>query len=129
LRVEQNEFTTPAEINETFRNHFANLAEPKQNLRFNEEHDRQVKIDAELIINICENSSVTIQPVTPTEISKLVATLKKKKAEDIQNLTAEHLQYGGSTISDYLASTINNIFYQTTRLNKERIINGGTYER
>jgi hypothetical protein len=31
-----------------------------------------------------------------------VATLKKKKAEDIQNLTAEHLQYGGSTISDYL---------------------------
>jgi hypothetical protein len=129
FRVEQNEFTTPAEINETFRNHFANLAEPKQNLRFNEEHDRQVKIDAELIINICENSSVTIQPVTPTEISKLVATLKKKKAEDIQNLTAEHLQYGGSTISDYLASTINNIFYQTTRLNKGRIINGGTYER
>jgi hypothetical protein len=54
LRVEQNEFTTPAEINETFRNHFANLAEPKQNLKFNEVHDRQVKIDAELIINICE---------------------------------------------------------------------------
>jgi low affinity Fe/Cu permease len=80
------------------------------NLKFNEEHDRQVKIDAELIINICENSSVTIQPVTPTEISKLVATLKKKKAEDIDNLTAEHLQYGGSTISDYLASTISNIF-------------------
>jgi hypothetical protein len=52
LRVEQNEFTTPAEINETFRNHFANLAEPKQNIKFNEEHDRQVKIDAELIINI-----------------------------------------------------------------------------
>jgi hypothetical protein len=40
-----------------------------------------------------------------------VATLKKKKAEDIDNLTAEHLQYGGSTISDYLASTIHNIFY------------------
>jgi hypothetical protein len=111
LRVEQNEFTTPAEINETFRNHFANLAEPKQNLKFNEEHDRQVKIDAEMIINICENSSVTIQPVAPTEISILVATLKKKKAEDIDNLTAEHLQYGVSTISDYLASTINNIFY------------------
>jgi hypothetical protein len=70
-----------------------------------------VKIDAELIINICENSSVTIQPVTPTEISKLVATLKKKKAEDVDNLSAGHLQYGGSTISDYLASTINNIFY------------------
>jgi hypothetical protein len=33
-------------------------------------------------INICENSSVAIQPVTPTEISKLVATLRKKKAED-----------------------------------------------
>jgi hypothetical protein len=48
LRVEQNEFTTPAEINETFRNHFANLAEPKQNLKFNEEHDRQVKIDADI---------------------------------------------------------------------------------
>jgi hypothetical protein len=111
LRVEHNESTTPAEINETFRNHFANLVKPKQNLKFNEEHDRQVKIDAELIINICENSSVTIQPVTPTEISKLVATLKKKKAEDIDNLTAEHLQYGVSTISDYLASTIKNIFY------------------
>ena len=54
------------------------------------------------IINICENSSVTIQSVTPTEISKLVATLKKTKAEDIDNLTADqHLQYGGSTISDY----------------------------
>ena len=47
----------------TFRNHFANLTEPKQNLKFNEEHDRQVKIDVELIVNICENSSVTIQPV------------------------------------------------------------------
>ena len=68
-----------------------------------------VKIEAELIINICQKSSVTIQPVTPTEISKLVATLKKKKAEDIDNLTAEHLQYGESTISDYLASTINNM--------------------
>jgi low affinity Fe/Cu permease len=74
-----------------FCNLFANLAEPKQNIKFNEEHDRQVKTDAELIINICENSSVTIQPVTPTEISKLVATIKKKKAEDIDNLTAEHL--------------------------------------
>ena len=63
----------------TFRNHFANLAEPKQNIKFKEEHDRQVKIDVELIINICENSPVTIQPVTPTEISKLVATLKRKK--------------------------------------------------
>ena len=83
----------------TFRNHIANLAEPKQNLKCNEEHDRKVKIDVGLIINICENSSVTIQPVTPTEISKLVATLKRKKAEDIDNLTAEHLQYGGSTIS------------------------------
>jgi hypothetical protein len=64
-----------------------------------------------MIINICENSSVTIQLVAPTDISILVATLKKKKAEDIDNLTAEHLQYGVSTISDYLASTINNIFY------------------
>jgi len=88
LRVEQNEFTTPADINETFRNHFSNLAEPKQNIKCNEEHDRQVKINAELIVNICENSSVTIQPVTPSEMSKLVATLKKKKAEDIDNLTA-----------------------------------------
>jgi hypothetical protein len=51
---------------------------------------------------ICENSSVAIQPVTPTEISVLVATLKKKKGEDIDNLTAEHLQYGGSTISHVL---------------------------
>jgi hypothetical protein len=45
-----------------------------------------VKIDAELIINICENCSVAIQPVTPTEISILVATLKKKKGEDILSL-------------------------------------------
>ena len=41
----------------------------------------------------------------------LVATLNKKKKLKTDNLTAEHLQYGVSTISDYLASTINNIFY------------------
>jgi hypothetical protein len=40
-----------------------------------------------------------------------VATLNKKKKLKTDNLTAEHLQYGVSTISDYLASTINNIFY------------------
>jgi hypothetical protein len=45
------------------------------------------KSHVELIINICENSSVTIQPVTPTEISKLVATIKRKKAEDIDNFS------------------------------------------
>ena len=56
LRVEQNEFTTPAEINETFRNHFSNPAEPKRNLN----SMKKMKIDVELIVNICEISSVTI---------------------------------------------------------------------
>jgi hypothetical protein len=54
---------------------------------------KKMKIDVELIVNICEISSVTIQPVTPTEISKLVTTLKKKKVEDIQNLTAAILLF------------------------------------
>ena len=110
LRKDDKEYSTVEDIIAVFKNHFEQLAEPKNLPTFDEEHNNLVKADAELIINICENSYTTIQPVTLYEIDKIVKSLKKKKSCDTHNLKAEHLQYGGPVIADYLATVLNNIF-------------------
>ncbi|VDI44319.1 Hypothetical predicted protein [Mytilus galloprovincialis] len=64
----------------------------------------------ETIVNICENQEITIQPVTSTEITKRISIFKKK-AGDVEGLTAEHLIYGGTELTEFLVTLINNIFY------------------
>ncbi|VDI42011.1 Hypothetical predicted protein [Mytilus galloprovincialis] len=65
----------------------------------------------ETIFNICENQEITIQPVTSTEITKRISILKRKKAGDVEGLTTEHLIYGGTELTEFLVTLINNIFY------------------
>ena len=70
-----------------------------------------MNLDAETIVNICENDEVTIQPVTSVEIAKIISSLKRRKSGAVDQLTTEHLLYGGDTTVDYLTTLINNIFY------------------
>ncbi|CAG2190405.1 unnamed protein product [Mytilus edulis] len=111
LQTPDKEASTPDDINELFKEHFANLAKTKDNPFFDKEHDNLVKLDAETIVNLCENDDITVQPVTSSEISKLISQLKKRKSGDVDGLTSEHLIYGGIALIDYLTTLINNIFY------------------
>ncbi|XP_063442173.1 uncharacterized protein LOC134722482 [Mytilus trossulus] len=94
LQTPDKEASTPDDINELFKEHFANLAKTKDNPFFDKEHDNLVKLDAETIVNLCENDDITVQPVTSSEISKLISQLKKRKSGDVDGLTSEHLIYG-----------------------------------
>ncbi|CAG2225453.1 unnamed protein product [Mytilus edulis] len=111
LQTPDKEASTPDDINELFKEHFANLAKTKENPFFDKEHDNLVKLDAETIVKLCENDDITVQPVTSSEISKLISQLKKRKSGDVDGLTSEHLIYGGIALIDYLTTLINNIFY------------------
>ncbi|XP_063436501.1 uncharacterized protein LOC134717932 [Mytilus trossulus] len=111
LQTPDKEASTPDDINELFKEHFANLAKTKDNPFFDKEHDNLVKLDAETIVNLCENDDITVQPVTSSEISKLISQLKKRKSGDVDGLTSEHLIYGGIALIDYPTTLINNIFY------------------
>ncbi|CAG2250061.1 unnamed protein product [Mytilus edulis] len=103
LRTEEKEASTPNEINNVFKDHFEKLAKTNSNPNFNIGHDNLVKLDMETIVNICENQEITIQPVTSTEITKRISILKRKKAGDVEGLTAEHLIYGGTELTEFLA--------------------------
>ncbi|VDI31262.1 Hypothetical predicted protein [Mytilus galloprovincialis] len=111
LRTEEKEASTPNEINNVFKDHFEKLAKTNSNPNFNIGHDNLVKLDMETIVNICENQEITIQPVTSTEITKAYFDIKKKKGWDVEGLTAEHLIYGGTELTEFLVTLINNIFY------------------
>ncbi|VDI36138.1 Hypothetical predicted protein [Mytilus galloprovincialis] len=102
LRTEEKEASTPNEINNVFKEHFEKLAKTNSNPSFNIGHDNLVKLDVETIVNICENQEITIQPVTSTEITKRISILKRKKAGDVEGLTAEHLIYGGTELTEFL---------------------------
>ncbi|CAC5417304.1 unnamed protein product [Mytilus coruscus] len=71
LQTADKEASTPDDMNDLFKEHFANLAKTKVNRLFNEEHDNLVNLDAETIVKLCENEEITVQPVTSNEISKL----------------------------------------------------------
>jgi hypothetical protein len=94
-----------------FKDQFAKLAKQSNHPTFNEDHDKLVNLDAETIVNICENDEVTIQPVTSVEIATSISSLKRRKSGDADQLTTEHLLYGGDATVDYLTTLINNIFY------------------
>ena len=111
LQANDKEACTPEDINLVFKDHFAKLAKQSNHPTFNEDHDKLVNLDAETIVNICENDEVTIQPVTSVEIAKIISSLKRRKSVDVDQLTTEHLLYGGDATVDYLTTLINNIFY------------------
>ncbi|VDI79955.1 Hypothetical predicted protein [Mytilus galloprovincialis] len=66
---------------------------------------------AETIVKLCENEDITVQPVTSSEITKLISQLKKRKSGDVNGLTLEHLIYGGIALIDFLTTLIKNICY------------------
>ena len=70
-----------------------------------------MNLDAETIVNICENDEVSIQPVTSVEIATSISSLKRRKSGGADQLTTEHFLFGGAATVDYLTTLINNIFY------------------
>lgn len=68
-----------------------------------------MNLDAETIVNSCENEEATIQPVISVEIVKIISSLKRRKSGDAGQLMTEHLLYGGDVTVDHFL--INNIIY------------------
>ena len=87
LRVDNQDLVNPEDVNEAFCNHFEKLANPNPNTAFDEEHHEKVKLNVELMVNICENENVIIQPVTTDESMKSIMALHKGKSGDCNSLT------------------------------------------
>ena len=82
LRANDKEASTPEDINVVFKDQFAKLAKQSNHPTFNEHHDKLVNLDAETIVNICENDEVTIQPVTSVEIATSISSLERRTSGD-----------------------------------------------
>lgn len=105
-------FDDPDKISHAFRQYFESLATPGHNVEF----DQQYKVDAILnrilideLFSMCPENS-EIQHITYEEMSDIICSLSTGKAVDLDNLSAEHLKYGGEMVVDHLVAIVNFIF-------------------
>ena len=94
------------EILRVWKEHFATLSTPKNEPSYDDDHFKFVNQEIEKWINLSDSSTFTDTPINFTEVQKAVNKLKKNKACGYDNVSAEHVKYGG----DMLIRTIVIVF-------------------
>ena len=95
--------TDPAEVLRLWSSHFASLATPKPNPKFDDQYQRLVDLDLLVIQQLCEESGQHDQQVTEAEVIKAVDKLNSGKAADIYRLCPEHIKYSTEASAPHLA--------------------------
>jgi endonuclease/exonuclease/phosphatase family metal-dependent hydrolase len=99
----------PDSISEGFRSHFASLAEPSENPKFDEQHRQLVHMDNLMIKDICKRQDKPITPTSEEEVGQIIAKLNTGKAPDNCGITAEHLKYAGKSLLPTITKIMNTI--------------------
>lgn len=95
-------------ILEGFKNHFELLATPKANSNFNDNFKLSSQFNEALLdIRYREYEHERVIPLCMTEVKQLINSCKNGKAQDADQLTAEHFKYAGSGILADLTDIIN----------------------
>ena len=93
---------------DVWHEHFSKLAKPSSNPNFNDTRQLSAEYNVNLISANVKNAQLPFK-VIKHEVTVAISGLKRKKASDIQNLAAEHLQVCPQIISTFLTPVLNQI--------------------
>ena len=108
LVVQGERLSEPDKIRQGWVDYFKTLATPTGNVNFDESYKYQIELRKHLIQNVCENNQIETE-VSSSEVQKVINSMKNNKAADKECLTAEHFKYGGDSILETVADTVNDI--------------------
>ena len=109
LWVNEQEITDKEEILDEWKNHFQDLATPKEEHTVNEK-SRIIKLQNILIEEKELKEGSEIQPTNFNEIREAIRSMNSGKAADLEGISAEHLKYAQNEVSPILVEIINCIF-------------------
>lgn len=101
---------------EKWQQYFKNLATPKNDPRYDKNHQKSVELQNLLRENVLlTNRSVvdthTLE-VSEEEVGSIIASLKKGKAQDSNGISAEHIMFASPLIIIHITNIINLIIRQ-----------------
>ena len=94
-------------ILEVWRKHFSQLSTPKNSELFDKEHYDTVTRRVREWSLMEDRSPFLVDELTPAEVEKAIKKLHLKKAPGHDNITAEHLRYGGYRLIQVLCWVYN----------------------
>ena len=92
------EYNSADTIVEGWADYFQQLATPVENKNFDENFKIMVPDDVTILSSLFEQTSQPLSPVTEDEIKKFVMSFKNGKSPDGQNVSIEHIKYGGDSL-------------------------------
>ncbi|VDH99106.1 Hypothetical predicted protein [Mytilus galloprovincialis] len=112
LKMGEEEAIFKKEQCELLAKYFEDLAQPKDNVDFNNEKLLNCKKRCKIIKKIAKASSDTEVTITKEDIRKAINQLKVKKAADDYDLESEHLKHSGESLLEILQETFNQILLE-----------------
>ena len=95
---------------EVWRNHFANLGTPRVSDSFDEAHFQDVSNFVRAYnISDTNDDNFLVEPFLLEEVKGGIRTLNKGKAAGFEDITAEHLAFGGESVAMILCTLFNMI--------------------
>jgi hypothetical protein len=103
--------TDPDEIRESWRSYFETLYSPKCSNVYDEDFKLHVENSLQDIIteSFEQDKKILQHPFTVSEILDVAMSLKNKKAPGFDEVTAEHIKYGGDKLLSILTALYNSI--------------------
>ena len=108
LIVDGQEIPSPEQQRKSFAQYYEELSVPK-----NENYDSAFldlcTVRHELNTQYCDENTMTLDPITKSEVKEAISRLYTKKAPGEFGLTAEHLQHAGNSLIEDITDTFNQI--------------------
>ena len=110
LLVNGDLITHPDDVRRTWADHFEMLATPQLDPAFDEKFKAEIDESVSVIQLISKYmAEESIVPFSPDEITTAISRLKRKKAADLENLSAEHIIFGADRLTPVLVLLFNAI--------------------
>ena len=111
LVIDGNEMRGDDEVMQGFKEYFRDLAVPKLSDDYCENYKATAEFKEVLLYDMYQNidHSATTEPLNLDDIKKIVSSCKNRKAQDSDNITAEHFKFAGSGTLHDLMVIINSI--------------------
>ena len=90
------------EVKEAWADHFERLATPDNNVNFDDDYKKEIDEGMSTIQNFLSSKLAKSSPISQEEVARAVGKLKRKKADDIEGLCAEHIIYGEEILIPHL---------------------------
>ncbi len=117
MRFDDDILTDPHEISNGWCTYFNKLYSPSVDERFSDENKQLIEKQVQTILqhnnpDVNSDNCDISYPVSPEELSTLIHALPHGKASSFDNVTYEHLKYGGNDWSMCLEKLFNELLKQ-----------------